>query len=388
MSAERALSWHALPLVLLAAAGCSGSTEAKKETTAPAAEVAVVVPERRPLARTITLAAGLEAYEQAPVYAKVAGYVASITVDIGDRVIEGQVLATLDIPEMAQQYAQAENELAEQRAEVARAEADATLRKVIFERSRGLRGKDAITEQDLDQARAEAAKANAELRLAQARAKSAEARLAELRALMDYARLRAPFAGIVTQRFLDRGALVQAATSSAGVSPVVTVARIDTVRAFVDVPEPEVPFVDAADRATLDVVSIPGRRFEGQVTRFAGALDPGSRTMRTEVDVPNPDGSLRPGMYGTMTIAVENHPDALTVPESAVRRQKDRASIYVVDGDRAVERVVRTGFVADGRVEILEGLTESDRVIVSGAATLSDGIPVKVVQAARPGVTR
>lgn len=388
MSAARALPWRALPLVLLAAAGCSGSTDATKGTPAPPAEVAVVVPERRSLARTITLAAGLEAYEQAPVYAKVAGYVASITVDIGDRVTEGQVLATLDIPEMAQQYAQAENELAEQRAEVARAEADATLKKVVFERSRGLRAKDAIAEQDLDQARAEAAKANAELHLAQARAKSGEARLAELRALMDYARLRAPFAGIVTQRFLDRGALVQAATASAGVSPVVTVARIDTVRAFVDVPEPDVPFVDAADPATLDVVSIPGRRFEGQVTRFAGALDPSSRTMRTEVDFPNPDGTLRPGMYGTMTIAVENHPDALTVPESTVRRQKDRATVYVVDADRAVERAVATGLAADGRVEILEGLTERDRVIASGVASVSDGTPVKVLEARHPGATR
>jgi RND family efflux transporter MFP subunit len=388
MSAERARSWHAVPLVLLAAAGCSGPTEAKKETAAPAAEVAVVAPERQPLARTITLAAGLEAYEQAPLYAKVAGYVASITVDIGDRVAEGQVLATLDIPEMAQQYIQAENELAEQRAKVARAEADATLKKVIFDRSRGLRAKDAITEQDLDQARAESAKANADLRLAQARAKSGEARLAELRALMEYARLRAPFAGIVTRRFIDRGALVQAATSSTGVSPVVTVARIDTVRAFVDVPEPDVPFVDRADRATLEVVSIPGRRFEGQVTRFAGALDPGSRTMRTEVDFPNPDGTLRPGMYGTMTIAVENHPDALTIPESAVRRQKDRATVYVVDGDRAVGHVVATGFTADGRIEILEGLTGSDRVIASGAASVSDGTPVRVVEAPRSGVTR
>ena len=387
MSAQRALSWHALPIVLLAAA-CSGPTGTKKETAAPAAEVAVVAPERQPLVRTITLAASLEAYEQAPVYAKVAGYVASITVDIGDRVSEGQVVATLEIPEMAQQYVQAENELAEHRAQVAGAEADATLRTVIFERSRGLRAKDAITEQDMDQARAESAKANAEFRLAQARAKSGEARLAELRALMEYARLRAPFAGIVTQRFVDRGALVQAATSSTGVSPVVTVARIDTVRASVDVPEPDVPFVDHADRATLDVASLPGRRFEGQVTRFAGALDPGSRTMRTEVDFPNPDGTLLPGMYGTMTIAVENHPDALTIPEPAVRRQQGRATVYVLDGDRAVERVVVTGFAADGRVEILQGLTERDRVIASGAASLSDGTPVTVVEAARSGVAR
>lgn len=378
-----ALFRFVLVFALLAAAGCSGPTEAKKEAAAPAAEVAIVVPQRQPIARTITLAASLEAYEQAPLYAKVAGYVADIAVDIGDRVTEGQVLATLEIPEMAQQYAQAENHLAEQRAEVARAEADAALKRVIFDRSRGLRAKDAITEQDLDQARAESAKANAQLHLAQARAKSGEARLAELRALMEYARLRAPFAGMVTRRFVDRGALVQAATSSN--APVVNIARIDTVRAFVDVPEPDVPFVDREDRAVLDVVSLPGRPFDGQVTRFAGALDPGSRTMRTEIDFPNPDGTLLPGMYGTMTIAVETHPDALTLPESAVRRQRDRATVYVLNGDRAVERVVKTGFAASGRVEVLEGIADGDRLIASGAASLSDGTPVKVVEAPGPG---
>ncbi len=388
MSAAGARSRSVLVVALLIAAGCSGSTDARKEPTAPAAEVAVVRPVRRPLARTITRAAGLEPYEQAPLYAKVGGYVASIAVDIGDRVNEGQVLAVLEIPEMAQQYAQAENQLAERQAEVVKAEAEAVLRRIMLDRSRGLRAKDAVTEQDLDQARAESAKANAELQLARARASSAEARLAELRTLMEYARLRAPFAGIVTQRFVDRGALVQAATSSNGVSPVVVVARLDTLRAFVDVPEPEVPFVDRGDRAVLEVASVPGRGFAGKLTRFAGALDPGSRTMRAEVDFPNADGTLLPGMYGTMTIALETHPHALTLPEAAVRRGKARAIVYLLDGDHAVERAVTTGFAADERVEILDGLADGEPVIASGGADLSDGTPVKMVDRAKPGAAR
>jgi RND family efflux transporter MFP subunit len=374
--------------VLLLAAGCSGPTEARKEAAAPAAKVSVARAERQPLARTVTLAAGLEPYEQAPLYAKVAGYVASIAVDIGDRVDAGQELATLEIPEMAQQYAQAENQVEVQRAEVSKAEADAELRRVILERSRGLRAKDAITEQDLDQAQAEAARANAELELARARVSSGQAHLAELRALMEYAHLRAPFAGIVTQRFVDRGALVQAATSSTGVSPVVTVARTDTLRAFVDVPEPEVSFVDRGDRAVLEVAALPGRRFEGAITRFAGALDPGSRTMRTEVDFPNQDGILLPGMYGTMTIAVENHAKALTLPDTAVRREKNRAIVYLVDGGRAVERTVTTGLAADGRVEILAGLADGEGVVAVAAAGLSAGTPVEVVEASESGATR
>jgi RND family efflux transporter MFP subunit len=201
---------------------------------------------------------------------------------------------------------------------------------------------------------------------------------------MDYANLRAPFVGIVTHRFVDRGAFLPAATSTA-MSPVVTVARVDTLRASVDVPEPDVPFVDRSDGAVLEVVSLPGRLFEGQVTRFAGALDPGSRTMRTEVDFPNPDGALFPGMYGTLAIVVETHANALTIPETALRRQRNQATVYVVEGNHAAERVVRTGVVAEGRVEILEGLADGDRVVASGAKSISDGTQVQVIRAEGPG---
>jgi RND family efflux transporter MFP subunit len=342
-------------------------------------------PERRDVARTITLSASVEAFEQSPIYAKVGGYVDRIAVDIGDRVTEGQVLAALEIPEMADQAAQAEQQLAQQRAEVTKAEAEAALQKIVFARSQGLRAKDAITEQDLDEARARAAKARAELELARARGRGAEARVAELRALMQYATLRAPFAGVVTRRFMDRGALVQAASSNN--SPLLIVARTDTVRVFADVPEPDVPFITHGDRAALEVAALPGRTFTGQVTRFAEALDPSSRTMRTEVDLPNPDGTLRPGMYGTLTIAVETHPDALTVPEAAVRREKTRTVVYIVDADRAAERIVKPGLAAEGHVEILEGLGDGDRVITSGAIGLTEGAPVQVVEAPQTGAT-
>jgi RND family efflux transporter MFP subunit len=126
---------------------------------------------------------------------------------------------------------------------------------------------------------------------------------------------------------------------------------------------------------------LPGTTFAGQITRFAEALDPSSRTMRTEVDLPNADGTLRPGMYGTVTIAVDTHPDALTVPEAAVRREKARAVIYVVDGDHAAERIVKVGLAAEGRVEILEGLGDGDPVITTGSTGVSEGVPVQVVEA-------
>ncbi len=368
------MTWRAWTLALLLAAGaCSQPTDGPKgpEAGAPPAEVRVARPERRAMVRTITLSAGVEAFEQTPLYARVAGYVESVTVDIGDRVAEGQVVATLEVPELTEQSVQAEQQLA-------RAKAEATLQRTVLARSEGLRAKDAITAQDLDEARARAAKAAAELRLA-------EARVSELRTLAAYAKLRAPFSGIVTRRFVDRGALVQASTSSN--SPLVTVARIDTVRVFADVPEPEVAFVDREDRAELEVAALPGRRFTGHITRFAGALDPASRTMRTEVDFPNSDAPLRPGMFGTLTIALETHPEALTVSETAVRREKVRALVYVLDGDHAVERVVKTGFAADGHVEIVEGLEESEAVITSGLTSVSDGARVRLAEAPRGGAS-
>ncbi|MBI3768394.1 MAG: efflux RND transporter periplasmic adaptor subunit [Deltaproteobacteria bacterium] len=365
-------------LLVLVGAACSRPGEAKPEA-APPVPVTVIRPERRAIARTISLTAGIEAYEQAPIYAKVPGYVAEIAVDIGDRVAEGQRLATLEMPEMAQQYAQAESALAERRAELAKANAETALQKVQLARSRNLRAKDAITEQDLDQSTARSATAVAAVDLATARIGSAEARLAELRALMSYAELRAPFAGVVTRRYVDRGALVQAATSNNNVRPVVIVARVDKVRVFTDVPEPDVPFIGRDLPATLEVAATPGRRFTGQITRFAGALDPSSCTMHTEVDFDNPDGALLPGMYGTLVIDVETHPDALTVPEEAVRVEKAKTVVFVVDGDHAAVRAVKTGFAAEHRVEILEGLGDGETLIASASAVV-DGTPVQVTR--------
>jgi RND family efflux transporter MFP subunit len=234
----------------------------------------------------------VEAFEVAPLHAKVSGYLERITVDIGDRVSRDQVLAVLDIPEMGGEYAAAQARLSEARAQSAKAEADLALQKVVVERHRKLRERRAVTEQDLDEAEAKHLSAQASLELARARVKSAEAELERLGALMEYAKIKAPFDGVVTERHADPGALVQAATSSGAVVPMLTVARVDRVRVFIDVPEPEVPYVDHSDRATFVPKALDGEDFSGRVTRFAGALNPSTGTMRTEVDFDNPDGRL------------------------------------------------------------------------------------------------
>jgi RND family efflux transporter MFP subunit len=339
----------------------------------------VARPERREVTRSIQLPASVEAFEQARLHAKVAGYLATIHVDIGDRVQRDQLLAVLDIPEMQLELAAAQAQLAERRAQLGKPEADATLQKTRFERARALRERKAVTQTDLDEAQAKHAIAQAALQLAAAQVKSAEANLARLQSLAEYARIKAPFDGIVTERFVDPGALIQAATGSANVTPIVTVARVDRVRTFVDMPEREVPFISTSNTATLAPSAFTDQTFTGHVTRFAGALNPATRTMRTEVDFENPERRLYPGMYGDLTLALEIHPEALTLPSAAVTTQKDGKSfVYVVTNGTAHQKPVRVG-VDDGvRAEILSGLDGSEECVVTGSGSIADGAPVQV----------
>ncbi len=370
---------------LLVRGGCGGTSWAQSSAPAPI-QVPVAPVERHDVTRSIRLAGSVEAVEQARLYAKVSGYLKTISVDIGDVVRRDQVVAELNVPEMQGESEAAEARLAEARALEAKAEADLELQKIIAERSRELRERGAVTQQDLDEAVAKQRAAAAALQLARARAKSAAAQLAKVRALADYARIKAPYDGIVTERFLNSGALVQAATSGASVSPVVTVARVDQVRVFVALPESDVPFVEAEDRA----IFVPNGAklatpFEGHVTRLAGALDPSTRTMRVEVDLPNAERRLLPGMYGSLTLALETHRGALTVPSRAVVTEKSGATfVYLVVDGAARRATVRVGIDDGIRAEITEGLEGGETCIVGAPGTISDGVPVRPIPPGAP----
>jgi RND family efflux transporter MFP subunit len=367
-------------LALLLGVGCSRPPASEREDAAQPRSpirVTVVTPERRTVSRNLSLTATVEPYEQAALYAKVSGYIKSLSADIGDRVTKGQVLATLEVPEVQQQYVQASATLGERRAQLRKAEAEAKLAETISVRSKALRAKDAITQQEMEEASAQYETAEAGVEVARSEEQSAEARLSELRDLVAYAQITAPFDGIVTRRFVDRGALMQAATSNNNITPVITVARIDLVRVFVDVPEPSAPYVHRGVPATLEVGALPGQSFKGSVTRYADALDPATRTMRTEVDLANADAALRPGMYGNLAIALQDRADALSLPRSVVHRDDLGAFIYVLRDGRAVERRVGLGLESDQRVEIVDGVTDGIRVI-SATQELQHGTPVMV----------
>jgi RND family efflux transporter MFP subunit len=378
----------ALASTLAVISGCSRPVDAEhtdKGAGDEAPRVEVSLPTRETLAQTITLPASIDAFEKARLYAKVAGYVDRIYVDIGDRVTRGQVLAELDIPEMAPQYAEAKAQLAEAQAEHARAAAEDELQRVIYERSRSLRRRASITEQDLDQAKASHRRAAAEVALAQARIERLRARLGELETMMEYAKIRAPFDGVVTERFVDPGALVQAATASNDVSPVVTVQRLDKMRVVVAVPEREAAAVEPGKAATLTANALPTRQFAGTVSRCAGALDPATRTMRVEIDVPTPEAELKPGMYGSLTLTLAERDDALTVPASAVVAEKDRRFVYVVREGHAHKVPVTIGADDAIRVEVTSGLDADSAVVVSGLGALADGAAVRAEPRATSG---
>ena len=325
---------------------------------APAApEVAVTSPRRGDINRFVTLPGSLHANQQVTLHAKVAGYLKSIAVDKGDAVKAGQLLAEIEMPEIVAERAKHEAEL-----HIAQLEAD---------RLKNARAKapDLITP---------AASDTADARLAMA-----QAGLAANETLLRYSKISAPFAGIVTMRYVDTGAFVPAAT--AGTNPaaaaIVTLMDYSTIRAQVAVPEIEAARVQVGQPVVLTTDSLPGKTFRGTVARHTGALDERTRSLLVEADFPNADLTLRPGMYVNVKIGVEQHTSALLVPAAALVREKAAGFLFThVDG-KATRVPVKYGFNDGAHVEILEGIPENARVIIPGKVALVNGQAVRAVEA-------
>ena len=341
--------------------------------------VEVVVPQRKDLLRQITLSGTIEPFQRARLHSKVAGYLEWIGVDIGDRVAKGQVLAKLEVPEMADQYSTAEAELGiveadrtHAEAELERARADLQLKKLTYTRLQGVASEepDMVPLQRVDEARAEYQLGEATVKVLESRIRQVEsqmkrvlASLEGLKTLMSYTEIKAPFRGRVTERHVDPGTLIQAASSSQNAQPVATIASTDVLRVFVDVPEAEVPFVEQGDRALIKVPALPSHTFEARITRFTGALNPATRTMRTEIDIPNPGNILKPGMYGAVTLTLEERPQAITLPSRALHTAGHKKFTYSVVESRLRKIEVETGLDDGITVEITKGL-EGDEIVV------------------------
>jgi RND family efflux transporter MFP subunit len=338
--------------------------------------------------------ATLEAFEQADLFAKVSGYLSDVRVDIGDHVKAGQVLAVIEVPEMEQELAEDEAQLdAKQSAlETARREVDhqranVTLQNVTLRRQEVLFNQHWVTAQALDQARAQAAIATADLAVAEANTTQAAAQVdlsaatvERIKTLIAYAQIVAPFDGVVTRRLVNRGDLVQAATvtrTTPSAGSLFTVQRIETIRVFCDVPENDVPRLRVGDPAIVKPSGFDGKPFVGKVTRFSLRLDPETRNMRTEIDLPNPEERLYPGMYAEVSLEMKRRPDALTVPAAAVGSDADGTFIYTIKDNRVARLAIKSGLTDNGRIEVTAGLSEESPVV---ATIASAPLPGTVVQ--------
>jgi RND family efflux transporter MFP subunit len=396
----------AVVLTKRARAGGEGNSSGAPNTGENIPYAAVAPVKRQTVATTLSIAGQFIPYQNVELHAKVAGYIRNINVDIGDRVHQGQVLAVLEIPELVAQVDSAkaavhhaQEEIQRAQSDVSRAEADNmalhanAVRLVDADKARpGL-----IAQQELDdatskdrasQAQVEAAKSS--LGAARQQMEVAKADQQHYAALFDYARITAPYDGIVTWRFSDTGALVQAGTSGSNGLPVVTLAEIDVLRLRIPVPERIAAIVKIGDSADVQVQAT-GEHFTGKIARFTGSLDPSTRTMQVEIEVPNPTYRLRPGMYANVQLSAASRPDALTVPVEAIQRSENKTSVLVVDPQNKVQsREVQVGVQSSNMVEILGGLNEGERVIVGNLGAYQPGEVVRPKDAAlttAPGKT-
>jgi RND family efflux transporter MFP subunit len=346
------------------------------------------------MAATAVLTAEFQPYQEVDVMAKVAGYVRAIKVDIGDHVREGQLLAELEVPEMNDEVArstaqveQTASEIAAARDELQRAESAHQIAHVSWTRLMEVSKREAglIPQQEIDEshsrdlvAEAQVAAAKSRLRVAQNKTQVAKAEETRLRTMRNYITINAPFSGTVTRRFANIGAMIQAGTSSqTAAMPVVRLSQISTLRLSLPVPESLVPGVRPGQPVEVRVKSL-GKSFEGRVTRTASRVDPSTRTMITEVDIPNPKGLIVPGMYAEVTLQTAQRKDVLTVPMDAVERAGTITRVYSVAKDNTVRIVpVQLGIEDPKRAEVLSGINESDMVITGRRTGIKAGDKVE-----------
>jgi len=311
---------------------------------------------REDLTQTITIPGDIKPLQVAPVYAKVSGYLQTIRVDRGDWVKAGAPLAHLEIPEMDREYH--------------RVESDMIMKHRVYQRLVDIHraNPDLIPREEVE--------------LAQTEFVMSKASKDELSAMMAYATIRAPFDGVITERHVHPGALIQVGTTSQNSSkPLVTVMDLNRVRITVSVPESDVAWITRKTPVSLTVDAWKDKVWTGTVTRYANALDPNTRTMPTEIEVENPDHILYPGMYAHVTFTLQTLENRLVIPRQAVVNTPTGQELLIVDQDVVKTLTVRTGFKTERWVEITDGLTGAERIILQDHQRIRPGDRVTVREA-------
>jgi membrane fusion protein (multidrug efflux system) len=343
-------------LVLARSIRLSHQTQDLRERFALGPRVLIEPVIHSPRSRLVEVPGSIRGYVETPVYAKIAGYLKSISVDKGDRVRKGQLIAMLDSPELDHQ--------------TANARASYELAKVTDKRNRALLLSGVIARQQADDSHAQMTEA--------------KANLDQLRALQAYKEIRAPFDGVVTARYVDPGALIpQSTTPAGGATPIVALATLTLLRIYADMPESAAPFIHNGDPAEVTLTEYPGRVFKGSVTRHPEALTSATRTMLVEVDLPNNDRALYPGMYTKIDFHVSTPRGVPMVPDDALVFRDGRPYVPVVRDNRLKLAEVTLGYDDGINVEITRGVSDQDVVAINVGQSARDGEPVRPMTASQ-----
>ena len=341
--------------------------------------VAVAKVTRQDLARELTCEAELRPYQEIDLHAKVAGYLQKITVDIGDRVEAGQLLAVIEVPELGDDIQRANASLKRCQEEVARAQAAHDEAHLVYTRLTAIdkARPNLIAQQELDTAVEKDRATGSSLAAASAEVDVAKADINKLQTMLKYSRITAPFPGVITKRYADPGALIQAGTSSSTQTlPLVRLSQNDRLRLDIPVSVSYVSRVELGDPVQIQVASLD-RAFSGKIARSTRKIETATRTMEVEVDVPNTDLKLIPGMYASVILRLDHRDQALAVPVEAVSRKKT-CTVFVVGNDqRMEERVVRLGLETPQQVEVTSGLKENELVMIGSRTQVHPGQQVE-----------
>ena len=340
--------------------------------------VPVAKVDREELYKELTVQAEFRPFQEIDLHAKVAGFLQQINVDIGDRVKEGDLLATLEIPELEDDLTHARAVEKRSEDEVTRAEAAHEETHLAYTRLAAVQKArpNLVAQQDLDAARARDRASESALDAAREQVQIAKSDVEKLQTMLKYSRITAPFSGVITRRYADRGALIQAGTEGGQTLPLVRLSENDRLRLVFPVSVSFVKNINVGDPVEIRNDS-SGQMLRGSISRFARKVDTDTRTMETEADVPNPDLKLVPGMYVSVRLKVDRRPNALAVPVEAISGGKSPTVYLINRKDEIEERPVTLGIETPTKVEVTAGLHENDLVMIGSHAQVKPGQKVE-----------
>lgn len=387
--------------VVLISSACSGGGEKQVQASGPEVTVGVTRVVKKSLGRSLTLSSELVPFQEIDVYAKESGYVQALKVDYGTHVKAGEVMAVLEIPELQAQLDEDQAQIKNATNQVTRAQHDVSRYQAqykalhleysrlndVFQKQPGI-----VAQQEVDDAQGKDLAAASEVDASQAALDAAQSQLAVAKAklvhdqsLFDYSKITAPFTGIVTERYANLGTLMQAGTgSSTQAMPLVRLSEDDLFRLVIPVPESYVHYIKIGDPVNVRVPSL-NRTFPGKVARFSVDVRADTRTMHTEVDVPNPQRALVPGLYAEADLQFDRKDNIPCIPVQALSHRGSEDSVFVVTTTGTLEqRKVQVGIETSNDAEVTTGLSEGEEVVISDRAGLKAGEKVRAQVVAVP----